>query len=84
MKTIIIILAILTLVGCALGPDYRRPDITSPSGWRVQPDEAQDVANTAWWEQFQDSVLTDLIQTALRENYDLKIASARVEQYVGQ
>ena len=36
-----------------------------------------------WWEQFNDPVLTELIQIALKENYDLKIATARVEEYVG-
>ncbi|NJD57235.1 MAG: efflux transporter outer membrane subunit, partial [Nitrospirae bacterium] len=41
-------------------------------------------ANTAWWEQFNDPVLNDLIQTALRENKDVKIAAAKVEQFAGQ
>ena len=42
------------------------------------------VANTAWWEQFDDPVLNELIQIALQENKDLKIAAARIEQFVGQ
>ena len=42
------------------------------------------VANTAWWEQFNDPVLNDLIGTALIENKDLMIATARVEEFMGR
>ncbi len=70
--------------GCAIGPNYRRPAVETPSTWRVQEAEVKDVVNTAWWEQFQDPVLNDLIQTALKENKDLRTATARVEEYYGQ
>ena len=40
--------------------------------------------NTAWWEQFDDPVLNELISTSLSANKDLKIAAARVEEFVGQ
>ncbi|MHB8111543.1 MAG: efflux transporter outer membrane subunit, partial [Syntrophorhabdaceae bacterium] len=42
------------------------------------------LANTKWWNQFDDPVLDDLIQVSLRENYDLRIAAARVEEFVGR
>ena len=84
MRTHIALLVILTLAGCAIGPDYRRPTVDTPKTWRVEEPEAKDLANTVWWEQFNDPVLNDLIQTALKENYDLKIAAARVEEFVGQ
>jgi multidrug efflux system outer membrane protein len=84
MRIVIILLIALALAGCAIGPDYKRPAIDTPKAWRVEAAEAKDVANMAWWEQFNDPVLNDFIQTALRENYDLKIAAARVEQFVGQ
>jgi multidrug efflux system outer membrane protein len=45
---------------------------------------AKDTANTLWWEQFGDPVLNDLIGSALKENYDLRIATARVEEYYGR
>ena len=45
---------------------------------------AKDLANTEWWEQFKDPVLNGLIKTALAENKDVKIAAARVEEYLGQ
>ena len=77
---------LLSLVfwGCAIGPDYRRPVVDSPSVWRVSEPEARDLADTAWWEQFGDPVLNDLIATALKENKDLRIAAARVEEYMGK
>ena len=74
---------IFCLTGCALGPDYRRPDIDTPSTWRFEETETKDVVNTRWWEQFNDPVVNDLIVASLAENKDLKIAAARVEQYVG-
>lgn len=74
----------LALGGCLLGPDYARPKIDTPATFRFEPAEAADAANAAWWEQFQDPVLNQLIATALAENRDVKIAAARVDEFVGQ
>jgi outer membrane protein, multidrug efflux system len=82
-KTIILLVAV-ALTGCMVGPNYQRPSVDVPQGWRFEDKEAKDVANTVWWEQFNDPVLNDLIQIALKENKDLKIAAARIEQFVGQ
>lgn len=83
-KLTILTLMVLTLTACAIGSDYRRPTISTPQAWRIEEKEAVDVANTAWWEQFNDPVLNDLIAVSLKENKDLKIATARVEEYVGR
>jgi len=83
-RSIVIGMTFLLLGGCAVGPDYRKPEITSPPSWMVDMQQAQDTANTLWWEQFTDPVLNDLIGSALRENYDLRIATARVEEYYGR
>ena len=72
------------LAGCAVGPDYVRPAIDSPAQWRISYVQAADVANTAWWEQFGDPALNALIEQALRDNKDLLIAAARVDQFIGQ
>jgi multidrug efflux system outer membrane protein len=74
----------LTLFGCMVGPNYRRPAVETPTSWRFEEREAREVANTAWWEQFDDPVLNELIQIALKENKDVKIAAARVEDFVGR
>jgi len=83
-RSIVIVVTILLLAGCAIGPDYRKPETASPPAWLVDMQQAKDMANTAWWEQFNDPALNDLIDTALRENYDLRIATARVEEYYGR
>jgi multidrug efflux system outer membrane protein len=74
----------LTTSGCMLGPDYFRPAIDVPTAWRISEQQANVLANTPWWEQFNDPVLNDLVATALRENKDLLIASARIEEFYGR
>jgi multidrug efflux system outer membrane protein len=72
-----------TLLGCTVGPDYERPQTEVPAQWRIDYPKAADVANTRWWEQFGDPVLNQLIEEALRENRDVRIAAARVDQFIG-
>ncbi len=74
----------LALGGCMVGPDYRRPAVETPQSWRFAEKETKELANTAWWEQFNDPALNELIAVALRENKDLKIAVARVEEFRGR
>jgi multidrug efflux system outer membrane protein len=76
--------AVLLLGGCLLGPDYHRPAIDAPGSFRFAEADARDLANTAWWQQFQDPVLNDLIGAALGENKDVKIAAARIEEFLGR
>jgi outer membrane protein, multidrug efflux system len=78
------LLLLVSFFGCAVGPDYRRPSIDAPSAWRLTEPEAKDLADTTWWEQFDDPVLNELIASALKENKDLRIAAARVEEFVGR
>jgi multidrug efflux system outer membrane protein len=72
-----------TLLGCTVGPDYERPQTEVPPQWRIDYPKAAGVANTKWWEQFGDPVLNQLIEEALRENRDARIAAARVDQFIG-
>ena len=74
----------ISLAGCMMGPNYQRPAVDAPQTWRFDDKEAKDMANTAWWEQFSDPALNDLIHATLKENKDIKIAAARVEQFAGQ
>jgi multidrug efflux system outer membrane protein len=84
MRSTAVCLTVFLLAGCAIGPDYHRPEVASPPAWQVNMEQAKDTANTAWWEQFNDPVMNDLIVTALRENFDLRAATARVEEYYGR
>jgi len=74
----------LFLAGCMVGPNYQRPDVDVPEKWGFEEKEVKDVVNTQWWEQFQDPVLNELINIALRENKDVKIATAAIEEFVGR
>jgi len=84
IRNVISFLLVLSLFGCMVGPNYRRPSIETPSSWRFEEKEAREVANTKWWEQFGDPVLNELIETALKENKDIKIAAANVQDFMGR
>ncbi len=71
------------LAGCTVGPNYVRPTVDTPPAWRIDYPKAADVANLKWWEQFGDPVLNNLVETALRDNRDLRVAAARVDQFIG-
>ena len=75
--------AAVAIAGCTVGPDYVRPGVDTPAAWRIDYPKAAEVANTKWWEQFGDPVLNGLIESALRENRDIRIAAARVDQFLG-
>ena len=70
--------------GCAVGPNYHRPAVQTPSAYRELGDNPQAQAQAAsfadlpWWQVFQDPQLQDLIRTALKQNYDLQIATERI------
>ncbi len=83
-KIIIFSLLAIVLSGCMMGPDYRRPALETPASWRFEEKEEKEISNAAWWEQFNDPVLNALIQTALKENKDVMLATARVEEFIGR
>ena len=80
--TAVLIGAIL-LAGCTVGPNYRRPLVTTPENFRA-PDplpapQASSLADLKWWEVFKDEKLQELIRAALVANYDLRDAVAHVD-----
>ena len=84
-KLSLICLLFLLLTGCmSVGPDYQRPEIETPESWRFEDEEIQEFADTSWWELFQDPVLNGLVETTLQGNRDLRIATARVEEFFGR
>jgi multidrug efflux system outer membrane protein len=70
----------LLAASCTVGPDYKRPPVTSPEAWRDAAAEEESIANIPWWELFQDETLQGLIRIALEQNRDLKIAVERIEE----
>jgi len=75
------LVAAALLSGCAIGPNYHRPAVAEPPTFRGQATaEAASFADAPWWEVFRDPILKGLIQEALRNNYDVGIAAARVQE----
>jgi multidrug efflux system outer membrane protein len=72
--------------GCTVGPNYKRPPVTAPDEYRGLPadqagqTEPVSFGDQKWWEVFQDDTLQGLIGTALEQNYDVRIAAARILQ----
>ena len=65
--------------GCAVGPNYERPDLKPPEQFRgVQAAAAESMADLPWWQVFDDPVLHGLIREGIANNLDLRVASARV------
>jgi len=82
MRGAIVALAAL-LSSCTVGPDYRRPPVETPPAYRFSQATAQAVADTGWWQGFDDPVLSSLVDEALRNNLDVQIAAARVDAFLG-
>jgi len=72
----------LTLAGCAVGPNYKRPTANEPAGFRDATNSASldSLADLPWWQVFKDPVLQDLVRVALTNNYDLRVALTLVDQ----
>ena len=69
------------LAGCAVGPDYQRPAVNSPTVFRDETAATnQSFAEWGWWQVYQDGTLQSLVREALTNNFDLRIALSRVEQ----
>ena len=69
--------------GCAIGPDYHRPDIAMPAAFAYGPKQAAATADVEWWKRMEDPVLDALIAEALANNQTVKVAAANVEQAAG-
>lgn len=70
------------LTGCAMGPDYQRPDEPVPEQFRgtLAEADAASIADAGWWSLTKDPVLQALVREAIRNNLDLGIATSRVEE----
>ncbi|HEY4359552.1 MAG TPA: efflux transporter outer membrane subunit [Bryobacteraceae bacterium] len=72
------------LSSCTVGPNYARPKVPVPANFRapepLPAPQAESLADLKWFEIFKDEQLQELTRTALRQNYDLRDAVARVEQ----
>jgi multidrug efflux system outer membrane protein len=86
---IVVVLAVVIMNGCMVGPEYHPPKTEAPAVWvgvaktpSDQPSEAtgEPVDLTQWWRQFNDPVLNELVAEAVNSNLNLQVAEARLRQ----
>ena len=86
-QAVVVLVAILTS-GCTVGPNYHRPTVAVPPTYRgaaaTVPSTAASFGDEKWWEVFEDPQLQALIRTALKQNYDVRIAASRILQAQAQ
>ena len=76
----------LAASACTVGPNYKRPVAQLPEAYRAAAPtgalaaDQPSLGDQKWWEVFQDELLQELIRTALRQNFDVRIAAARVAE----
>jgi len=80
---VITAMCLALLTGCAVGPSYRQPNVSTPSSWAspLADGETNTPAHlAAWWKIFNDSNLDSLVATAVESNLTLRIAEAHVRE----
>ncbi|MGB4784850.1 MAG: efflux transporter outer membrane subunit [Candidatus Acidiferrum sp.] len=79
-------MALGIVAGCKVGPNYHRPVVQPPTAYRDLSENPQVQAQAAsyadlpWWQVFQDPQLQELIRTAIKQNYDLQLATERINE----
>jgi outer membrane protein, multidrug efflux system len=89
LLTLTLCAIVVWLAGCAVGPNYARPKVNVPTSYRGLTDVQADgqapkgdpaLGDEEWAKVFQDQELQRLIRAALQNNYDVRIAAARVQE----
>jgi len=79
-----VILTSSLIAGCTVGPNYHKPVVHPPAAYRDLRENPQNQAQAAsyadlpWWQVFEDAQLQELIRTALKQNYDMQLATERI------
>ncbi len=82
-SSILLVISIPLLAGCAVGPNYKRPQAAVPTQWTVAPTrgtETKSPETDEWWASFQDPELNSLVERSASRNLDLKLALERVQE----
>ena len=77
------VISTLLLAGCAVGPNYKRPQVAVPRQWTVtaaRGTAATPIEKDDWWSSFQDPELNSLVERSANQNLDLKLALERVQE----
>jgi NodT family efflux transporter outer membrane factor (OMF) lipoprotein len=79
MKKLLIPFLVFSLTACSLAPDYHRPDVGNTGQWKGNISQVNDVSKN-WWTAFNSAELSTLIDTAQKNNTDLRAGLQRIEQ----
>ena len=85
-SSVFLVACLAALAGCAVGPDYKRPSVDVPDGYRRAASDTntasgdESFGDLGWWQAFADPQLSAYVAEALTNSYDIKIAAARVLQ----
>ncbi|OMG73246.1 efflux transporter outer membrane subunit [Burkholderia ubonensis] len=83
-RPLVFLTSVAVLSACAVGPDYHRPDAPLARRYMTQPPASSAKAPvaelSAWWEGFNDPLLTQYVSLALTRNLDLAQAVAQITQ----
>src|SRR5262249_1131684 len=74
-------LFLLAASGCAVGPDYKRPEVPLNASWSQQGNArlaTQTPVDRAWWSTFKDPALDRLVDLAYQQNLPVQIAGLRI------
>lgn len=84
LRKIIALTSVILIVGCTVGPDYKRPDNLTSNKWATTQTKNINTSakqiDTHWWKKFNDPILESYLNKAIQNNYDLKITQAKLEQ----
>jgi outer membrane protein, multidrug efflux system len=76
--------ALMFLVaGCSVGPNYKNPEIAVPAVWNEAQQSGIDTRAAPlahWWTEFNDPLLSTLVERAVRSNLDMRLAEARIRE----
>ena len=79
--SVAIVVASLPLAGCMVGPNYKRPPVVQPGGFKSQTvNEPSPPMAADWWRLYADPTLDGLVAEATASNQNLQLAAARVDE----
>ena len=90
ITTLLVVSVTLATAACTVGPNYKRPVVQIPDAYRsatpvdASSPRAASLGDQKWWDVFDDTALQALIATAVRQNFDVRIAAARMLQAQAQ
>src|ERR1051325_7969027 len=82
-EQVLAIVALVILTGCAVGPNYKQPQISVAASFANPPTNvisADEAKLAAWWQGFEDVKLNDLVARAITHNHDVRIATANLKE----